>query len=94
MARGAGLAAGARQPASFYLGAGGALAEAPARRATTSHGPADFAAGSGTQTRYERIAGIDTRDYYADWAARERELLGFTSAPLTQPLRDRGPCRA
>ena len=40
---------------------------------------ADFTAGSGTQTRYERIAGIDATAYYADWTERERGLLSFTT---------------
>ncbi len=47
---------------------------------------ADFTLGSGTQTRYERIAGIDATSYYADWTERERGLLSFTTAPLAAPL--------
>jgi uncharacterized protein len=47
---------------------------------------ADFTAGSGTQTRYERIAGIDATSYYADWSQRERRLLAFTGPALEQDL--------
>ncbi len=46
----------------------------------------DFTAGSGTQTRYERIAGIDATSYYADWSERERRLLNFTGPVLDQDL--------
>ena len=40
----------------------------------------DFASGTGTGTRYERIAGIDGRDYYPDWASG-RSAAGWTSSP-------------
>ena len=33
----------------------------------------DFTIGTGAETRYERIAGIDSRDYYADWQSRDRK---------------------
>jgi uncharacterized protein len=42
----------------------------------------DFTVGSGTETRYERIAGLDSRNYYADWHGRSSRLLTYTSAPL------------
>ena len=54
------------------------------------HGPGfaaiqvDFAFGSGTATRYERIAGIDARDYYSDWTERVRSLPSWTSEPLSE----------
>jgi putative CocE/NonD family hydrolase len=44
----------------------------------------DFAAGTGHNTRYERIAGYDTRTYYADWQGRDATMLCWTSAPLEQ----------
>jgi len=47
---------------------------------------ASFAFGTGRLTRYERIAGIDTQDYYADWHGRDEALLTYTSAALTAPL--------
>jgi uncharacterized protein len=46
--------------------------------------PVDFSIGTGNGTRYERIAGIDSRTYYADWQGRTDKMLSFTSAPLTQ----------
>ena len=42
----------------------------------------DFAFGTGAHTRYERLAAIDNRDYYSDWAGRDAKLLRYTSAPL------------
>ncbi len=42
----------------------------------------DFAFGTGTGTRYERIAGIDAREYYPDWAERVGRLPGWTSEPF------------
>lgn len=44
----------------------------------------DFSIGTGSGTRYERIAGIDSRTYYADWQGRTDKMLSFTSEPLTQ----------
>ncbi|MGH7209949.1 MAG: CocE/NonD family hydrolase, partial [Acetobacteraceae bacterium] len=71
----------ARTTLVLHLGANGVLADAPG--AGESRMVADFAAGTGTNTRYERIAGLDTRDYYADWAAHEPPTR-FASAPLAQ----------
>ncbi|MFB9269966.1 CocE/NonD family hydrolase [Bradyrhizobium erythrophlei] len=42
----------------------------------------DFTLGTGTETRYERIAGIDSRHYYADWQGRSGRMLSYTSEPL------------
>jgi uncharacterized protein len=42
----------------------------------------DFTLGTGAGTRYERIAGIDSRHYYADWQGRTARMLSFTSEPL------------
>jgi len=42
----------------------------------------DFGFGTGTRTRYERLAAIDNRDYYGDWQGRDAALLRYTSAPL------------
>ncbi|MBP0444737.1 CocE/NonD family hydrolase [Roseomonas sp. SSH11] len=43
---------------------------------------ADFAAGTGNGTRYERIAGINSTVYHADWAEKSANMLSWTSAPL------------
>lgn len=42
----------------------------------------DFLFGTGSETRYERIAGHDCRDYYSDWKQREQTLFSYTSAPI------------
>jgi putative CocE/NonD family hydrolase len=42
----------------------------------------DFASATGNNTRYERLAGYDTRNYYADWQGRDARMLSWTSAPL------------
>ena len=58
----------------FYTAPGRELVAGAARRrrAPTTY-QVDFTAGTGTQTRYERIAGIDVTDYYADWPERAGE---------------------
>ncbi|HEU0146907.1 MAG TPA: CocE/NonD family hydrolase [Bradyrhizobium sp.] len=65
----------------FHLAAAGQLADAapPAREDRYA---VDFSRGTGHNTRYERIAGIDSRDYYADWQGRTEVMLSYTSAPL------------
>jgi putative CocE/NonD family hydrolase len=45
----------------------------------------DFSRGTGDNTRFERLAAVDTRDYYADWAEHERGMLSIISAPLDAP---------
>jgi uncharacterized protein len=50
---------------------------------------ANFAAGTGFQTRYERIAGIagiDATGYYAYWSQRQDQLLSFTGPALDRDL--------
>ncbi len=70
----------------FYTAPGRQLAAAQPNDDTSDNTRADFTAGSGTQTRYERIAGIEATSYYADWSEREPKLLGFTTPPLESPL--------
>jgi putative CocE/NonD family hydrolase len=43
---------------------------------------ADFAAGTGTKTRYERLAAENTLDYYPDWQGRDDAMLRWQTAPL------------
>jgi uncharacterized protein len=74
---------GSRQ---FFTAPDQRLAKSPADKATSTAYQADFSVGSGAQTRYERIAGIDATAYYADWTERERALLSFTTEPLASPL--------
>ena len=73
MARGEELAAGDGQPAASTPRPAAQLSTAQPNAASADEVQADFTAGSGTQTRYERIAGIDATNYYADWPERERE---------------------
>jgi len=61
------------------------VADRPAQ-ATAETIQADYSLGTGDQTRYERIAGIEATTYYSDWTEREGRLAGFTSAPLAAPL--------
>lgn len=42
----------------------------------------DFSFGTGQGTRYERIAALDAREYYADWGERAGRLPGWTSEPF------------
>jgi putative CocE/NonD family hydrolase len=70
----------------FYSSPGGRLAASRPNDGSADEYASDFSAGSGTQTRYERIAGIDATDYYGDWKERERRLLSFTSEPLDGPM--------
>ncbi|MFE1598901.1 CocE/NonD family hydrolase [Methylobacterium sp. ID0610] len=66
----------------LHLAAGARLLSAPGAAGTAEH-RADFSAGTGHGTRYERIAGINSTLYYADWAGRTDRMLSFTSEPLT-----------
>jgi putative CocE/NonD family hydrolase len=54
----------------------------------------DFGTGTGKLTRYERIAAIDSREYYPDWNGRDRLLLNYTSSALTQNAEMTGNCTA
>ncbi len=66
----------------LYPDADGTLSPAPGPVGADAHA-ADFTAGTGTHTRYERLAAIDVRDYYPDWAEQSRAMLHYTSAPLS-----------
>jgi putative CocE/NonD family hydrolase len=70
----------------FYTAPGRQLAAARPNDGTSDPCQVDFTLGTGTQTRYERIAGIEATSYYADWTERERRLLGFTTEPLGETL--------
>ncbi|ACA19014.1 peptidase S15 [Methylobacterium sp. 4-46] len=65
----------------LHLGAEARLLAEPGASGAAEH-RVDFAAGTGRGTRYERIAGINSTEYYADWAGRTDRMLSFTSAPL------------
>lgn len=42
----------------------------------------DFSIGTGHNTRYERIAAVNSTEYYPDWQGRSDAMLNFTSEPL------------
>lgn len=65
----------------FFLAPDHRLAEAEPPPGSDSH-QVDFTLGTGVATRYERIAGIDSRNYYNDWQGRTAKMLSYTSAPL------------
>ncbi|MBV8393643.1 MAG: CocE/NonD family hydrolase, partial [Alphaproteobacteria bacterium] len=70
----------------LYASANHKLAERPVKQKTSAAFQADFTVGSGTQTRYERIAGIDATNYYDDWTRRADGQFGYTSEPLAAPI--------
>ena len=52
----------------------------------------NFETGTGRYTRYERIAAIDSRQYYTDWNGRDANLLNFTGDPLAEAVELSGHC--
>ncbi len=70
-------------PRRLHLASEGMLSAAPGTGEDRHQ--VDFGFGSGTQTRYGRLAAHDTRLYYDDWPPREEKLLGYRSAPLAAP---------
>jgi putative CocE/NonD family hydrolase len=70
----------------FYTAPGRQLLAAQPNDSTSDEHRADFTTGSGAQTRYERIAGIEATSYYDDWSKREARLPSFTTPPLEAPL--------
>jgi putative CocE/NonD family hydrolase len=69
---------------SLYLAPRRSLADAPAAPSSDAYATS-FAFGTGNLTRYERIAGLDIKDYYADWHGRDETLLVYSSEPLEEP---------
>lgn len=69
---------------TFYPDTEGKLNTSPS--AGTKHYTVDPNIGTGEQTRYERIAGVDSRDYYFDWHGRTDRMLNWDTAPLIAPL--------
>lgn len=70
----------------LHLGAGGTLRDAPQVEADSAAMRVDFARGTGSFTRYERIAGINSTTYHADWAERAAPMPCWTSAPLERDM--------
>jgi putative CocE/NonD family hydrolase len=69
----------------FFLSGNNGLSEAAGPPATDEY-EVDFSIGTGNFTRYERIAAIDSREYYTDWNDRDRSMLNFTSPVLMQDM--------
>jgi len=65
----------------FFLGPGHCLADGAPQSGTDSY-QVDFTLGTGAETRYERIGGLDSRNYYADWQGRTAKMLSYRSEPL------------
>lgn len=66
---------------TLFLDEGGTLSGAPGRRGEDAYA-VDFTLGTGQNTRYERLAAQDTREYYQDWQGRDEWMLRYTSEPL------------
>lgn len=70
---------------TLHLGNGTLDLHAQATSDVVSH-KADFSRGTGSHTRYERIASLNPRSYYNDWQGRTATMLSFDSSPLDEPL--------
>lgn len=46
----------------------------------------DFTVGTGEFTRHERLAALDTTEYYTDWQGRDSAMLCYTSQPLDEAV--------
>lgn len=69
----------------LYLTPALALETAPLPDSTDHDYQVDFSIGTGAGTRYERIAAINSTEYYPDWQGRGDRMCNFTSAPLDAP---------
>jgi putative CocE/NonD family hydrolase len=76
----------AKASRKLFIAADGKLAAGKPAEAIKTTFRTDASFGSGSQTRYERIAGIEVTTYYADWSEREAKLPSFTTAPIDKPL--------
>src|SRR5262249_25520963 len=68
----------------LFLDRGGALSISPGSGADII--TVDFGFGTGTHTRYGRLAAHDTRVYYDDWQRREATLPCYRSQRLEAPI--------
>jgi uncharacterized protein len=65
----------------YFLAAGGTLGDTAAVHGVDSY-KVDFSRGTGSYTRYERLAAVAVRDYYSDWHGRDDAMLRYTAAPF------------
>jgi putative CocE/NonD family hydrolase len=70
---------------SLFLADSGRLAAKAGPPGADRHA-VGLARGTGTQTRHERLAAVDTREYYADWDGRDADLLRYESEPLASDV--------
>lgn len=70
--------------ASLYPNASGALGQEPGSGVVRYQ--VDPELGTGFETRYERIAGLDSRNYYFDWKGRSDKMLFWDGPALEAPL--------
>jgi len=75
------------QERSFHLDADDRTLTADAADAGSVSYRSDFARGSGTNTRYERLAAKDCKEYYPSWAEQSRTMLSFETEPLPALLK-------
>src|SRR5690606_4636814 len=66
---------------SLYLSGEGSLGEDVGPRGEDVY-QVDFTVGTGELTRHERLAAVDTSEYYTDWQGRDARMLSYTSQPL------------
>jgi putative CocE/NonD family hydrolase len=66
---------------SLFLSADGELSSRPGCEGVDTY-DADYSIGTGNQTRYERIAALDSRNYYVDWQGRDENMQCYTSETL------------
>ncbi|OZI34592.1 hydrolase [Bordetella genomosp. 10] len=66
----------------LHLAPQGKLAGAAPAETSQQDYQVDFSLGTGAGTRYERIAAINSTEYYPDWQGRTDRMASFTSAPL------------
>ena len=79
----------------YFLAENGTLAQAGAASDQTSDQDTydvDFSTRTGQFTRYERIAAIDSRQYYTDLQGRDGVMLNYTSSALPQDAELTGHC--
>lgn len=73
-------------PRCWYLAEGGALAADAPAEGGADHYRTDQGIGTGTNTRYERIAGQPVEEYYGDWHGRDERMAVWTSPPLAEAM--------
>jgi putative CocE/NonD family hydrolase len=69
----------------LFLTDGNGLTDATPRAGADRH-RADFAAGTGTQTRYERLAAWNVTSLYPDWSGTVARMLSYDLPPLARDV--------